>query len=152
MPWFHLFIHFPRWWCGTSQLLPGAVLLNSCPFPTLHGHRPAMHISIKSTEERTEQGKTFTVYAITIGDAAFPSSTRRYSEFREFHVLMSTENAKLNFPPFPPKKWFGAMDASFVLARSAGLEEYLRALVGVFRNRPQEEDALRVFCGGESRY
>eukprot|EP00947_MAST-08B_sp_MAST-8B-sp1_P003341 g3341.t1 len=111
-----------------------------------------MNVSIRSTELKAEGGKTFTRYCITVGDSAQASAARRYNEFLDFHTTMSKSNPDLQFPPFPPKAWFGNMKAAFILERASALEEYLRGLVLIFRNRPQEEDALRVFCGMPSRY
>lgn len=54
--------------------------------------------------------------------------TERYSSLRNLHELMKKEASGKNFPPFPPKKFFGAEDEKFVLKREKDLNTFFESI------------------------
>ena len=84
---------------------------------------PAAHVK--------SDAKPFTLYdiAVTLPLRGFVTS-RRYSEFVEFHRLLASQAASAPPVPLPPKHYFArtTKDVALTEARRAGLELYLRAI------------------------
>lgn len=54
----------------------------------------------------------------------------RYSTMKDFHEVLKKEANSINFPKFPPKKFFGSTDDNFLKQRSTALEYYFNTILG----------------------
>jgi hypothetical protein len=56
--------------------------------------------------------------------------SERYSAFKDLHEVFKKEANSLNYPKFPPKKYFGNTDEKFLNQRQTALEHYFNAILG----------------------
>jgi hypothetical protein len=54
----------------------------------------------------------------------------RYSAFKDLHEIFKKEANSINFPKFPPKKFFGNTDEKFLNQRQTALEHYFNTILG----------------------
>jgi hypothetical protein len=54
----------------------------------------------------------------------------RYSAFKDLHEVFKKEANSINFPKFPPKKFFGNTDEKFLNQRQTALEHYFNTILG----------------------
>jgi hypothetical protein len=54
----------------------------------------------------------------------------RYSTLKDLHESFKKEANSINFPKFPPKKFFGSTDEKFLNQRMTALEHYFGTLLG----------------------
>jgi hypothetical protein len=54
----------------------------------------------------------------------------RYSAFKDLHEILKREANSMNFPKFPPKKFFGNTDEKFLNQRQTALEHYFNTILG----------------------
>jgi hypothetical protein len=80
------------------------------------------------------------------------AAKKRYSELWDLHnmvlTMFDTDGPQLtqryplqNLPPFPPKKWVGSMESSFLSTRAVQLNVYFRALAEAMVHDGHSEDA-----------
>ncbi|KAJ2913381.1 hypothetical protein MD484_g7024, partial [Candolleomyces efflorescens] len=108
-------------------------------------------VFIRSYEERTTP-KPHTVYKIDVqAHVRSWQMWRRYSEFDDLHTEL-TKSTKSS-PPcnLPPKNSFSMLrsrkDAKVLEERRAGLEEYLRAILGAKESVWRDSQAFKDFLG-----
>jgi len=54
----------------------------------------------------------------------------RYSNLKYLHETFKKEANSINFPKFPPKKYFGNTDEKFLNQRQTALEHYFNTILG----------------------
>lgn len=54
----------------------------------------------------------------------------RYSALKDLHEILKKEANSINFPKFPPKKFFGNTDEKFLNQRQTALEHYFNTILG----------------------
>lgn len=54
----------------------------------------------------------------------------RYSNLKDLHEVFKKDANSINFPKFPPKKYFGNNDEKFLNQRMTALEHYFGTLLG----------------------
>jgi DNA-binding Lrp family transcriptional regulator len=54
----------------------------------------------------------------------------RYSTLKDLHEILRKEANSINFPKFPPKKYFGNTDEKFLNQRQTALEHYFNTILG----------------------
>lgn len=54
----------------------------------------------------------------------------RYSSLKDLHDVLKKEANSINFPKFPPKKFFGNTDEKFLNQRQLGLQHYFNTIMG----------------------
>eukprot|EP00123_Amoebidium_parasiticum_P014063 comp22307_c0_seq1/m.33117 comp22307_c0_seq1/g.33117 ORF comp22307_c0_seq1/g.33117 comp22307_c0_seq1/m.33117 type:complete len:621 (-) comp22307_c0_seq1:480-2342(-) len=91
-------------------------------------------VDIVNTSPRQAAGslglKSYTVYDVQVrvlGTDRVWAVQRRYNEF--LRLYRALQDGVLNYPSFPPKKFFGNMDPEFIRQRSAGLTRFLQAVL-----------------------
>jgi hypothetical protein len=60
----------------------------------------------------------------------FAEFAERYSTLKDLHDVMKKEASSINFPKFPPKKFFGNTDEKFLNKRQTDLQHYFNAILG----------------------
>lgn len=55
--------------------------------------------------------------------------SHRYNSFKALHTALKTHFKGSALPPFPPSKWFGETEESFVKQRQALLQRYLQGVL-----------------------
>jgi hypothetical protein len=62
----------------------------------------------------------------------------RFSTLKDLHEVIKKEANSINFPKFPPKKFFGSTDEKFLNQRMTALEHYFNTILGSreFSNLP----------------
>jgi hypothetical protein len=54
----------------------------------------------------------------------------RFSSLKNLHENFKKEANSINFPKFPPKKFFGSTDEKFLNQRQTALEHYFNTILG----------------------
>jgi hypothetical protein len=60
----------------------------------------------------------------------FAEFSERYSTLKDLHDVLKKEANSINFPKFPPKKFFGNTDEKFLNKRQTDLQHYFNAILG----------------------
>ena len=77
---------------------------------------------------RIEGHALYVISVENINNGVNISFTERYSVLRNLYEIMKKEASDKNFPPFPPKKFFGYDDEKFVLTREKELNEFFEKI------------------------
>ena len=87
------------------------------------------HVKIVSTKKQKDSNflnSEYTLYTfkvITPFNSWFIS--KRYSQMKDFYDYLKKLYPKLDFPPFPPKKWFSTKESTIIERRNAFEELFL---------------------------
>jgi hypothetical protein len=78
--------------------------------------------------------RLMTIEDISIGIEFY----ERFSTLKDMHEVFKKEANSINFPKFPPKKFFGSTDEKFLNQRMTALEHYFNTILGSkeFANMP----------------
>ena len=77
----------------------------------------------------TIQGSHVEYHINLFNDKIIAEFTQRYSSLRDFHEALKLESKDPNFPKFPPKKFFGNTDKTFLNQRKVGLQHYFSCIL-----------------------
>ena len=87
------------------------------------------HIKIVSTKKQKDSKFLNSEYMLYTFKLITPFKSwyisKRYSEMKEFYEYLKKIKPKLNFPPFPPKKFFSTKEATIIERRNAFEEIFL---------------------------
>ena len=87
------------------------------------------HIKIVSTKKQKDSKFLNSEYMLYTFKLITPFKSwyisKRYSEMKEFYDYLKKIKPKLNFPPFPPKKFFSTKEATIIERRNAFEEIFL---------------------------
>lgn len=108
-------------------------------------------ITIKKTEKRTVNSKSYIVYGVNIhGPVRSWTVWKRYSDFNLLHTdLMRQVPSSTPPKPLPPKKslfaWTTYDDPNLIEERQLGLETYLQAILKSKDDRWRTSRAWKTF-------
>ncbi|XP_028398515.1 kinesin-like protein KIF16B isoform X2 [Dendronephthya gigantea] len=98
----------------------------------IHNKRNAIHVEIPRFRIRGIGRVSYHVFEVrvTVGDETW-TVFRRYKKFREMHNDIKHRHPEIRNISFPPRRFFGNRNESFVMVRKDMLESYLREMLNV---------------------
>lgn len=114
----------------TASLFGGAAAGGVGGGSDLLGFSASVAVTIDETETREDGHGRYSSFRVAVRSGARAwTVARRYREFRALHQVLSHTLPNTKLPKFPPKKYLGSMDPSFVTERREALKRYMQALV-----------------------